>query len=271
MNMNNYLSKSISLLIISLVLLLGLKVIFLTNRISNSNIFHNASSSVIDVAYADSDNYEYNTDGGKIIENDQGYNANYDNNSNSLNKNNQKNKNSYNNDMGFDFDNDKGTSPISSKPEPDNKIIVKDDCYNNKDIYNKDYTREEAILIKKISKRKQDIEKINQNLVNKENMLKIAEDKLNKKAQQMQDMQDKLNEIADQYNYQKDQRILNLVKIYESMRPRDAASIFNDLDEDILLKVALGMKPSKIASIMSYMDTTKAKNLSLDMVKIRSH
>jgi flagellar motility protein MotE (MotC chaperone) len=55
----------------------------------------------------------------------------------------------------------------------------------------------------------------------------------------------------------------SLVKLYENMKPKDAARIFEELDLDTLLPVAERMKERKLAPIMSTMDPTKAKEVTV--------
>ena len=55
-----------------------------------------------------------------------------------------------------------------------------------------------------------------------------------------------------------DASIDRLVKIYETMPPRDAATIFNIMEPSILTAVLSVMNPRKAAAIMAGMLTEKA-------------
>jgi flagellar motility protein MotE (MotC chaperone) len=59
------------------------------------------------------------------------------------------------------------------------------------------------------------------------------------------------------------------VKIYETMKPKDAAPIFEQLEMAILLDVIERMKEAKVAPIIAAMDPQKAKSLTTDLVKRR--
>jgi len=67
-----------------------------------------------------------------------------------------------------------------------------------------------------------------------------------------------------QYNEKENMKIASLVKIYENMKPKDAAKIFEELDMPILLQVVNVMKESKVAPILSAMDPVKAKEISTE-------
>jgi flagellar motility protein MotE (MotC chaperone) len=50
--------------------------------------------------------------------------------------------------------------------------------------------------------------------------------------------------------------------MYENMKPKDAAAIFNELDMPVLLGVAKAMNPRKMAPILARMTPLKAKALT---------
>jgi len=57
----------------------------------------------------------------------------------------------------------------------------------------------------------------------------------------------------------------SLVKMYESMKPKDAARIFEQLQMDVLLEVATNMKERQMAAIMAEMSPDTAKALTMEM------
>lgn len=61
-----------------------------------------------------------------------------------------------------------------------------------------------------------------------------------------------------------------LVKLYEVMKPRDAAAIFNDLDPAVLLPVLDRMKESKAAAIMSAMLPDRARLVTTELAQMRA-
>jgi hypothetical protein len=61
-----------------------------------------------------------------------------------------------------------------------------------------------------------------------------------------------------------DQTLLNsLVKTYSSMKPADAARIFNNLDETVELNVAAGMKSDVLGAILGKMEPSAAQKLTV--------
>ena len=62
----------------------------------------------------------------------------------------------------------------------------------------------------------------------------------------------------------------SLVKIYENMKPKDAARIFGELDMAILLPVTERMKERKLAAILAKMNTTNAMALTIQLAQRRN-
>jgi flagellar motility protein MotE (MotC chaperone) len=75
---------------------------------------------------------------------------------------------------------------------------------------------------------------------------------------------DKALKQRDEANWQ------DLVKLYENMRPRDAAAIFNDLATPVLLEVMDRMKPLKAAPIMAAMNAEKARQVTTELASKRT-
>jgi len=61
-----------------------------------------------------------------------------------------------------------------------------------------------------------------------------------------------------------------LVKTYEAMRPRDAATILNELEAPVLLQVLDRMKEAKAAPILSAMLPDRARAATTGLAQMRS-
>ena len=61
-----------------------------------------------------------------------------------------------------------------------------------------------------------------------------------------------------------------MVKLYEMMKPRDAATIFNDLEMPVLLQVVDRMKEAKAAPVLAAMQPDKARDLTAKLAEMRT-
>lgn len=94
-------------------------------------------------------------------------------------------------------------------------------------------------------------------------LLQAAENKLSARIEELKQAQDQLDATLIQKENEKEQQFAGLVKMYESMRPKNAARIFNTLDMAVLLDVSKRMKPRIMAEIMAYMEPESAQALTI--------
>jgi flagellar motility protein MotE (MotC chaperone) len=59
-----------------------------------------------------------------------------------------------------------------------------------------------------------------------------------------------------------DERMAQLVKTYEAMKPKDAARIFDTMDDKVLIDLSKSMKPATLAAVMASMDPKRAEALT---------
>jgi flagellar motility protein MotE (MotC chaperone) len=61
-----------------------------------------------------------------------------------------------------------------------------------------------------------------------------------------------------------------LVKTYETMKPKDAARIFDTLEMEVLIEVAQRMKEAKLAPVLAAMDPAKAQSVTVELAARRA-
>lgn len=103
----------------------------------------------------------------------------------------------------------------------------------------------------------------------REATLEAAERKLTERVAELQALQKKLEALEADREQREDTSWRGLVKVYEAMRPRDAAVIFNDLDMPVLLQVVDRMKEAKAAPILAAMQPDKARDLTARLAAMR--
>lgn len=131
------------------------------------------------------------------------------------------------------------------------------------------FTKTELDLLQSLSARKKELEDREKSISLKENSLSVIESNISSKLKELQDLQNQLNDILKQYEQKEDDKIKSLVKVYENMKPNEAAKIFDQLQMSILLEVAVSMKEAKLAQIIAKMDTYKAKELTVELANRR--
>jgi flagellar motility protein MotE (MotC chaperone) len=128
-------------------------------------------------------------------------------------------------------------------------------------------TPAEMEVLKQLAARRDELDKRAKDLDRREELTKVAEQRLDQKFKEMETLRVQLQTMVDQINGAQSAQLENLVKIYETMKPEDAAKIFENLDMPILLGVIQRMKPKSTAPIMAKMAPDKAKELTVALTK----
>ena len=128
---------------------------------------------------------------------------------------------------------------------------------------------EKAVLLD-LRQRRQELEAREAALAGRESMLAAAEMKLSARVGELQSLQKQLESLHASHREQENVAWQGLVKVYETMKPRDAAAIFNDLGMQVLLAVIDRMKEAKAAAILAAMLPDKARDVTMQLALLRT-
>lgn len=132
-----------------------------------------------------------------------------------------------------------------------------------------EFNQVEIDLLQSLSKRREEIEQWGQEVKLKENTLQATESRIDQKLADLKNLRGQMETLLKQYNAVEDAKIKSLIKIYESMKPKDAARIFDELDMPTLLMVVDKMAEKKAAPILAAMNPIKAKDLTVQLAEQR--
>ena len=131
------------------------------------------------------------------------------------------------------------------------------------------YTQTELDLLQNLSKRRDELDQREKELDIKEKVLDASEKRISDKVVEMKTLQGELGKVLAQYNQKQDDQIKSLVKIYENMKPDDAANIFNQMEMPILLDVISKMSERKVALVLANMDPKRARDVTQELADRR--
>jgi flagellar motility protein MotE (MotC chaperone) len=127
----------------------------------------------------------------------------------------------------------------------------------------------EVDILQNLSGRRQEIEKWADDVKMQETVLKATEVQLGQKMTDLQSLKNEVQEMLKKYEGKEAAELKSLVKIYENMKPVDAARIFNEMDMEILLEVVDMMSERKAAPVLANMIPVKAKDLTVELAEKR--
>jgi len=128
---------------------------------------------------------------------------------------------------------------------------------------------EKAVLLQ-LRDRRKELDGREAALSARESVLIAAEQKLNARVEELLALQKKLETLEAARKQREELGWQGLVKVYETMKPRDAAAIFNDLQMPVLLPVLDRMKEMKAAPILAAMNPDKAREVTAELARLRT-
>lgn len=122
----------------------------------------------------------------------------------------------------------------------------------------------ERALLERLQERRQELDSRARELELRESLVKAAEKKLeaetaSQKEGEAKDGGVQRREAADAA------RMKALVTMYETMKPKDAAKIFDRLDSKVLFDVVSQIKPQIMAAILAQMSADAAERLTVEL------
>jgi flagellar motility protein MotE (MotC chaperone) len=130
-------------------------------------------------------------------------------------------------------------------------------------------TPAEVELLQQLAERRAELDKRAAEMSQREILLQAAETRIDEKIAKLAALEKEIGGIVDKQNDEDAARVKSLVKIYETMKPHDAARIFEQLDMAVLLNVVEHMKERNAAPILASMDPARARAVTLALAERR--
>ena len=128
------------------------------------------------------------------------------------------------------------------------------------------FSDSEIALLQELAERREALDVKSQEIDKRAVQLKVAEEEIDKKLRQLKEYEQRLEKLINKYSEREQENINSLVKLYSSMKPKDAARIFNTMNIDISTAILKGMKPSASSAILSQMDSEKAQAITAELI-----
>lgn len=142
------------------------------------------------------------------------------------------------------------------------KVVLADDLFDPMEL-----SATEFALLQDLSARRETLDDRGRELDLREKMLLAAERQVDDKIAELKEIEKTIDGLLRQYDEEQSARIDSLVKIYQNMKPKDAAQIFAELDLPVLLDVLERMREAKSALILALLDPERAKMLTIELAE----
>jgi flagellar motility protein MotE (MotC chaperone) len=129
-------------------------------------------------------------------------------------------------------------------------------------------TDTEQQLLERLAARRTELEKYEQDLAMRSSLVDAAEKRIEERQATLEALEAQISTLVDQRKEMETGQFAGIVAMYEAMKPKDAANIFNNLEMPVLLRVAKTMQPRKMAPILAEMEPSRAQELTVQMADL---
>ncbi len=124
-------------------------------------------------------------------------------------------------------------------------------------------SREEIQVLESLSERRSALEERERELATRERLIEAVERRTEERIEELRSLQAQIEDLLIQRDEDEEAQMASLVGVYETMRAKDAARIFERLDTEILVDVTSRMREARIAPILAEMDPAAAQDLTV--------
>jgi flagellar motility protein MotE (MotC chaperone) len=121
----------------------------------------------------------------------------------------------------------------------------------------------EQALLERLHERRAELDARARDIDMRESLLKAAEKRVESRVAELKDLEARIATAAQQKEEEETARLKNLVTMYENMKAKDAAKIFDRLDMKVLLEVAIRINPRRMSDILAQMSPEAAERLTV--------
>ncbi len=123
----------------------------------------------------------------------------------------------------------------------------------------------ERAILERLQQRRQELEARGREMDLRESLLQAAEKKFEGQASELRDLESDAGSATQRREEADAQRLKNLVTMYENMKAKDAARIFDRLEMRILVEVASQINPRRMSEILGQMSSEAAERLTVEL------
>jgi len=125
----------------------------------------------------------------------------------------------------------------------------------------------ERAILERLQERRQELDARAREIDIRENLLKAAEKRIESKVEEMKATEQRISAANEQKVVADNARFKGIVTMYESMKPKDAAKVFDRLEMPVLIEIASQIAPRKMSDILGLMQPENAERLTVELAR----
>ena len=152
--------------------------------------------------------------------------------------------------------------PVVTAPEvakPDGVVVYPDQS--------QPVSASERAILERLQSRRQELEARAREVDIRESLLKSAEKRIESKVEEMKAVESRISTATGQKAETDAARFKGIITMYEGMKPKDAAKVFDRLEMPVLFEIASQIAPRKMSDILGLMAPEAAERLTVEMAR----
>jgi flagellar motility protein MotE (MotC chaperone) len=125
----------------------------------------------------------------------------------------------------------------------------------------------ERAILERLQSRRQELEARAREIDIRESLLKAAEKRIESKVEELKAVESRISTATEQKNEADAARFKGIITMYEGMKPKDAAKVFDRLEMSVLFEIASQIAPRKMSDILGLMSPEAAERLTTEMAR----
>ena len=125
----------------------------------------------------------------------------------------------------------------------------------------------ERAILERLQARRQELETRAREVEIRESLLKSAEKRIESKVEELKATEARISTASGMKNEADAARFKGIVTMYEGMKPKDAAKVFDRLEMSVLYEIASQIAPRKMSDILGLMQPEAAERLTVELAR----
>ena len=125
----------------------------------------------------------------------------------------------------------------------------------------------ERAILERLQSRRQELEARAREIDIRESLLKAAEKRIESRVEELKALESRISTATVQKAEADTARFKGIVTMYEGMKPKDAAKVFDRLEMPVLIEIASQIAPRKMSDILGLMSAEAAERLTIELAR----
>jgi flagellar motility protein MotE (MotC chaperone) len=152
----------------------------------------------------------------------------------------------------------KPAATVAEAPKPDGVVV---------DQNPQTVSPSERAILERLQARRQELEQRAREIEIRESLLKSAEKRIEGRVEEMKATEARITTATGQKAEEDAARFKGLITMYEAMKPKDAAKVFDRLEMSVLYEIASKIAPRKMSDILGLMQPEAAERLTVELAR----